>query len=117
MVLGLSVKKPWANCWAEGIGENSGSLEEKGETKRGKSSPCFGERQAKVSGEAAASVLQKGGQRCNRTTKFKAGGKCGDKNINKGAGEMAQRLRALTVLLKILSSNPSNHMVVHNHPQ
>lgn len=23
----LSVKKPWANCWAEGIGGTSGSLE------------------------------------------------------------------------------------------
>jgi hypothetical protein len=33
-----------------------------------------------------------------------------------GAGEMAQRLRALTVLLKVLSSNPSNHMVTHSHP-
>ena len=32
-----------------------------------------------------------------------------------GAGEMAQWLRALTVLLKVLSSNPSNHMVAHNH--
>jgi hypothetical protein len=31
-----------------------------------------------------------------------------------GAGEMAQRLRALTALLKVLSSNPSNHMVAHN---
>ena len=30
-----------------------------------------------------------------------------------GAGEMAQRLRALTALLKVLSSNPSNHMVAH----
>jgi hypothetical protein len=29
------------------------------------------------------------------------------------AGEMAQWLRAL---LKVLSSNPSNHMVAHNHP-
>jgi hypothetical protein len=28
-----------------------------------------------------------------------------------GAGEMAQRLRALTPLPKVLSSNPSNHMV------
>jgi hypothetical protein len=35
---------------------------------------------------------------------------------NRGAGEMAQRLRAFTALLKILSSNPSNHMVAHNHP-
>jgi hypothetical protein len=34
---------------------------------------------------------------------------------NTGAGEMAQRLRALTVLLKVLSSNPSNHMATHNH--
>jgi hypothetical protein len=34
-----------------------------------------------------------------------------------GAGKMAQRLRALTALLKVLSSNPSNHMVAHNHPQ
>jgi hypothetical protein len=32
------------------------------------------------------------------------------------AGEMAQRLRALTALLKVLSSIPSNHMVAHNHP-
>jgi hypothetical protein len=28
---------------------------------------------------------------------------------------MAQRLRAPTALLKVLSSNPSNHMVAHNH--
>jgi DMSO reductase anchor subunit len=33
-----------------------------------------------------------------------------------GAGEMAQRLRALTALPKVLSSNLSNHMVAHNHP-
>jgi hypothetical protein len=33
----------------------------------------------------------------------------------RGAGEMAQRLRALIALPKVLSSNPSNHMVVHNH--
>jgi hypothetical protein len=32
------------------------------------------------------------------------------------AGEMAQWVRALTALPKVLSSNPSNHMVVHNHP-
>jgi hypothetical protein len=30
---------------------------------------------------------------------------------------MAQRLRALTALPKFLSSNPSNHMVAHNHLQ
>jgi hypothetical protein len=29
--------------------------------------------------------------------------------------EMAQQLRALTALPEVLSSNPSNHMVVHNH--
>jgi hypothetical protein len=32
-----------------------------------------------------------------------------------GAGEMAQRLRALTALPEGLSSVPSNHMVAHNH--
>jgi hypothetical protein len=32
------------------------------------------------------------------------------------AGEMAQWLRALTALPKVLSLNPSNHMVAHNHP-
>jgi len=31
------------------------------------------------------------------------------------AGEMAQWLRAPTALPKVLSSNPSNHMVAHNH--
>jgi hypothetical protein len=41
-----------------------------------------------------------------------------NKQTNKtkqNAGEMAQRLRALTVLPKVLSSNPSNHMMVYNH--
>jgi hypothetical protein len=32
------------------------------------------------------------------------------------AGEMAQWLRAPTALPKVSSSNPSNHMVAHNHP-
>jgi hypothetical protein len=31
------------------------------------------------------------------------------------AGGMIQRLRALTALPEVLSSNPSNHMVAHNH--
>jgi hypothetical protein len=31
------------------------------------------------------------------------------------AGEMAQLLRALTALLKVLISNPSNHMLADNH--
>jgi hypothetical protein len=35
-------------------------------------------------------------------------------NEDLGAGEMA-RLRALTALLEVLSSIPSNHMVAHNH--
>jgi hypothetical protein len=33
----------------------------------------------------------------------------------RGAGEMAQWLRALTVLLEVLSSVPSNHVVAHSH--
>jgi hypothetical protein len=33
----------------------------------------------------------------------------------KGAGEMAQRLRTLTVLTEVLSSIPSNHIVAHNY--
>jgi hypothetical protein len=31
------------------------------------------------------------------------------------SGEVAQQLRALTALPEVLSSIPSNHMVVHNH--
>jgi hypothetical protein len=34
---------------------------------------------------------------------------------NTGAGEMAQQLRTLTALSKVLSSIPSNYMVAHNH--
>jgi hypothetical protein len=32
-----------------------------------------------------------------------------------GAGEMAQRIRALSALPEVLSSIPSHHMVAHNH--
>jgi hypothetical protein len=32
-----------------------------------------------------------------------------------GAGKMAQRIRALTALLKVLSSNPSKYIVAYNH--
>jgi hypothetical protein len=32
-----------------------------------------------------------------------------------GAEEVAQRLEALTALPEVPSSNPSNHMVAHNH--
>jgi hypothetical protein len=35
--------------------------------------------------------------------------------MKSGAGEMAQQVRALTALSEVLSSNPSNHMVAHNH--
>jgi hypothetical protein len=38
------------------------------------------------------------------------------KNNTYGAGEMAQRLIALTALPEVLSSNPNNYMVFHNHP-
>jgi hypothetical protein len=38
------------------------------------------------------------------------------RNKIKGAGEMAQQLRALTALPKVLNSNPSNYMVAYNHP-
>jgi hypothetical protein len=31
------------------------------------------------------------------------------------AGEMTQWVRALTALPKVRSSNPTNHMVAHNH--
>jgi hypothetical protein len=37
------------------------------------------------------------------------------KKKEKRAEEMAQRLRAMAALPKVLSSNPSNHMVAHNH--
>jgi hypothetical protein len=40
---------------------------------------------------------------------------CLCQSFRAGAGEMAQRLRALTAFPKVLSSNPSNHMVAHNH--
>jgi hypothetical protein len=43
---------------------------------------------------------------------------CGTKPIHIKiirAGEMAQQIGALTALLKVLNSNPSNHMAAHNH--
>ena len=36
--------------------------------------------------------------------------------LTQGAGEMAQRVRAPTALPKVMSSNPSTHVVAHNHP-
>jgi hypothetical protein len=39
-----------------------------------------------------------------------------ESRIERWAGEMAQRLRALTAALpEVLSSIPSNFMVAHNH--
>jgi hypothetical protein len=38
-----------------------------------------------------------------------------DKRRQEGAGEMAQWLRALTAFPEVLSSNPSKHVVAHNH--
>jgi len=37
------------------------------------------------------------------------------KKQTSGAREMTQRLRALTALPEVLSSNHSNHMVAYNH--
>jgi len=37
------------------------------------------------------------------------------KTLHYWVGDMAQWLRALTALPKVLSSIPSNHMVAHNH--
>jgi hypothetical protein len=39
-----------------------------------------------------------------------------DRIVNNRAREMAQWIRAVSALPKVLSSNPSNHMVAHNHP-
>jgi hypothetical protein len=46
---------------------------------------------------------------------FRENEKFNDKIREKGAGEMAQRLGALTVLQEVLSSIPSSHMVAHSH--
>jgi hypothetical protein len=37
------------------------------------------------------------------------------KMSSSGAGEMAQWLRALTILPEVLSSIPSNHMMAYHH--
>jgi hypothetical protein len=37
------------------------------------------------------------------------------KKPRRRAGDMAQRLRALTALPDVLTSIPRNHMVAHNH--
>jgi hypothetical protein len=54
---------------------------------------------------------RKGGRKEGRKKK----GNQDIKYLYKGAGEMAQQLRALAVLPEVLSSIPSNHMVAHNH--
>jgi hypothetical protein len=38
----------------------------------------------------------------------------GSKRTGEGAGEMVQRFKALPALLKVQSSDPSNHMVAHS---
>ena len=38
------------------------------------------------------------------------------RTVGRGTGEMAQQVRGLTALPKVMSSKPSNHMVAHNHP-
>jgi len=38
-----------------------------------------------------------------------------NKELKHGTGEVAQWLRALTALPEVRSSNPSNHMMAHNH--
>lgn len=38
-----------------------------------------------------------------------------EEKICDGAGEMAQRFRALAVLPEVMSSIPSNDRVAHNH--
>ena len=37
------------------------------------------------------------------------------RNLKIGTRDMGQQLKALTALLKVPSSNPSNHLVAHNH--
>ena len=39
-----------------------------------------------------------------------------NKKEDKGAKKIAEQARALTALMKALSSNPSKHMVAHNLP-
>ena len=48
-------------------------------------------------------------------TKAKKKSWYGYEKVYIGAGEMAQRLRALPTLPNVLSSIPGNHMVAHNH--
>jgi len=54
---------------------------------------------------AGVRVIQNSKKYCKRAGKM----------VKAGAGEMAQWLRALTALPEVLSSDPSNHMVAHNH--
>ena len=43
------------------------------------------------------------------------GNRTRDIEVEEEAGEMAQQVRTPTALLKVMSSNPRNHMVAHNH--
>jgi hypothetical protein len=76
-------------------GKQEGKKERKGKERKGK------ERKGKE---------RKGKERKEKKKRKKK------KRKKRGAGEMAQRLRAPTALPKVLSSNPSNHMVAHYHP-
>jgi hypothetical protein len=64
------------------------------------------------------SSFDTGGQCCpeNVNPHSRMGGCLAPLEVEQGAGEMAQWVRAQTALPKVLSSNPSNHMVAHNHP-
>jgi hypothetical protein len=57
-------------------------------------------------------LTQKHQKKKKKKTKIKIGGWRDGSMVNK---LLLRWLRALTALLKVLSSNPSNHMVAHNH--
>ena len=86
MVLDLSVKKPWANCWVEGIDRTSGSLEASREM-QGKERrvlhPCEISKQSGHTGHSYRWMVKGVWQVLDVTEqqKFRAGGKCVDKGM------------------------------------
>jgi len=60
--------------------------------------------------ELEASLVYRESSRAARATQRNSVSKTKNR-----AAEMAQRLRALTALPEVLSSNPNNHMETHNH--
>jgi hypothetical protein len=54
-------------------------------------------------------------QEAAEVTSFGHGSGFRVKNRRNWAGKMAQWVRALAALPEVLSTNPSNHMVAHNH--